>query len=55
MDIDYQIVGKFKTNNIKMIIVKMKCGTHVMSDEEWKRLRKYLYPKKNNKTKRKIA
>lgn len=57
MNTDYKIIRRFKINETKMIIIRLKNGTHIMSEKEWGRVYKCLYPKKikANKAKHKIA
>lgn len=58
MNTNYKILGKFETYGIKMIIIKLPCGTHVMPENEWNRICNSLYDtrkKKNNVMKHKIA
>lgn len=58
MNTNYKILGKFKAYGIIMVIVKLPCGTHVMSENEWNRICNSLYyPRKhkNNVRRHKIA
>lgn len=43
------IIGKFTTNGIDYVVVKMENATHVMSKTDWKKCYSKLNPERWNK------
>lgn len=44
-----KIIGEFECCGKHMVIVKLQCGTHVMTMDEWKSVKRSLfYPKEKS-------